>query len=89
MLYHKTYRHLEQPPPTSGRYRRGQAHYAAALTPEKIEEAARLRKAGRTLEEIGAVLGCKANTVSRALNGVTWKHLHRSSDAGSGPPDDR
>ena len=41
-----------------------QAHYAAALTPEKIEEAARLRKTGRTLEEIGAVLGCKANTVS-------------------------
>ena len=89
MLYHKTYRHLERPPPTSGWYRRGQAHYAAALTPEKIEEAARLRKAGRTLEEIGAVLGCKANTVSRALSGVTWKHLHRSTDAGSGPPDNR
>ncbi len=87
ILYHKTYRHLEQPPPTSGRYRRGQAHYAAVLTPEKIEEAARLRKEGRTLEEIGAVLGCKANTVSRALSGVTWKHLHRSSDAGSGPRD--
>ena len=82
--------HLEQPPRTSGRYRRGQAHYAAApLTPEKIEEAAGPQKEGRTLEEIGAPLGCKANTVSRALSGVTWKHLQRSSDAGSGPPDDR
>ncbi len=89
ILYNKTYRHLEQPPSTSGRYRRGQAHYAATLTPEKIEAAARLRKEGRTLEEIGAVLGCKASTVSRALSGVTWKHLHRCSDDGSGPRDHR
>jgi hypothetical protein len=82
ILYGKTYRNVERPQLPPRRYRRGEAHYGAVLSPDKIARAAQLRAEGLTLEEIAASLGCGTSTLSRALNGVSWKHLRREAGTG-------
>jgi len=52
-----------------GRAARGQSHYRACMTPEKIDEAIRMRDDGASQVEIAAKLGVSRPTITRVLNG--------------------
>jgi hypothetical protein len=53
----------------------GVDHPAAKLTPELIQKAKELRETGHTYAAIGRMFGLNYTVISKALRGVSWKHL--------------
>jgi hypothetical protein len=53
--------------------RRGEEHYKAKLTQEKIRDMVRLRREGCTLTMLAEMFGVHRQTISDAVRGKTWR----------------
>lgn len=68
---------------------RGEHHYLARLTDERVREIRWLRSSGASLDAIARRMGVHVRTVHDVVQGVTWKHVQGLclSEATGAPPD--
>lgn len=67
-----------------GRSQHGAKNYAAKLTEALVLELRRWHSAGESMSDLARKLGIDRMTVSRAIRGVTWKHLGSHMNMGQG-----
>lgn len=60
-----------------GTERYGERHHAAKITEAMVVEIRRMKAAGRSGSEIGAVFGLNRNTINRIAVGKRWGHVPR------------
>lgn len=73
-LYIGDWRRNAQDAVERGQIKTGERHHNAKLTDEQVR---RIKDIGRSnrLEELGLLFGINFRTVSKILNGQSWKHL--------------